>query len=66
MVLSLCYLWAGQSCSVLYKVEDPEWRDHFQLLIDVGKKPRVIYHAELVNTEARSLKPVSTAHAAPN
>ena len=55
MVLTLCYLWDGQSRSVLYKVEDPEWRNHFQLLIDVGKKPRVIYHAELVNTEARSL-----------
>ena len=51
----ICYLWAGKSCSVLYKVGDPEWRNHFQLLIDAGKKPRVIYHTELIHTEASPL-----------
>ena len=41
--ISICYFWAGKRHVVLYKVEDPVWRDHFQLLVLAGKKPSLIY-----------------------
>ena len=52
--VSICYLWSGKRHVIDYKISDPLWRDHFQLLVLAGKKPSLIYHAESVHTEARS------------
>ena len=44
MSLNIFYYWNGKRHCVYYKVANPEWREHFQMLIEAGKKPRIFYN----------------------
>ena len=44
MSLNIVYFWNGIRHSVIYERKDPKWREHFQMLVQAGKQPRILYN----------------------